>query len=65
MTGKKQTDSIENMKIKIGNQDIETLRNTMYSNGFEYRGISGWYDPNGNATGIFHDGKEWFTIWEK
>ena len=53
------------MKIKIGNQDIETLRNTLYSNGFEYRGISGWYDPNGNATGIFHDGNEWFTIWEK
>jgi len=47
------------------NKNIDKLRNLMYLKGFQYNGIYGWYDPHGNATGIFHDNGEWYTIWEQ
>jgi hypothetical protein len=54
-----------NYKKIYKNKDIEELRNLMYLKGFAYNGIYGWLDPHGNATGIFHDGDRWFTIWEQ
>jgi hypothetical protein len=46
-------------------KNIQKLRNIMYMKGFMYNGIDGWFDPHGNATGIYWNDDGWFTIWEQ
>jgi len=54
-----------NYKKVYRDKNIQKLRNLMYLKGFMYNGIDGWFDPHGNATGIYWNDDGWFTIWEQ
>jgi hypothetical protein len=55
------------MKWKIYfSKHRQTLWRKMKKLGFKYDGLKGWFDPNGNATGIFWNSEKehFYTVME-